>query len=100
MAEISKIQTEFNKRVLYCLQELKALNLIPSVKELVQGCGVTYQRYTEMDRDFRQGRSDSRYKTVEIEVVHELVTKYNVSADWLITGRGSMFCGLEKLSDK
>lgn len=96
MAQISKIQLEFNKRVLYCLQELKALNLISNVKEFVVGCGVVYQRYTEMDRDFRQGRSDSRYKTVEIEVVHGLVTKYNVSADWLITGRGTMFCGSQK----
>ncbi|MBQ3690176.1 MAG: hypothetical protein II937_10025 [Bacteroidales bacterium] len=96
MAEITKVQLEFNKRVLYCMQELKSLNLISSVKDFVLGCGVVYQRYTEMDRAFRQGRSDSRYKTVEIEIVYELVTNYNVSADWLITGRGSMFCGLSK----
>lgn len=96
MAEITNVQLEFNKRVLYCMQELKALNLITSIKDFVQSCGVVYQRYTEMDRAYRQGRSDSRYKTVEIEVVHELVTKYNVSADWLVTGRGSIFCGSQQ----
>lgn len=100
MAEISKVQLEFNKRFLYCLQELKALCLVESVKDLAKEAGVCYTRYTEMDRSFRQGKTNSRYKTVEIEMMHLLVTKYNVSADWLITGRGSIFCGLEKLSDK
>lgn len=91
MSEITSIQLEFNKRFLYVVQELKALNKIKSIKELAQNVGVTYQRYTEMDRGFRQNSGESRYKTVEIEMIYELVKNYNINADWLITGRGSMF---------
>lgn len=91
MAEISKVQIDVLKRFLYCVQELRALNLISSLRDFVSEIGLTYSRYTEMDRGFRQGRGESRYKTVEIEAIYSLVTKYNVSADWLITGRGSMF---------
>lgn len=90
MTEITSIQLEFNKRFLYAVQELIALNKISSIKELAHAAGVTYQRYTELDRGFRQNK-DSRYKTVEIEIIYELVKKYNINADWLITGRGSMF---------
>ena len=91
MAEITSIQVELIKRVLYCLQELKALALISSVKDFLCDCGVVYQRYTEMDRAFRQGRGGSRYKTIEAELLYNLVMKFNINADWLITGRGSMF---------
>lgn len=91
MAEITSIQVELIKRVLYCLQELKALALISSVKDFVTECGVVYSRYTEMDRCFRQGRQVSRYKTIEAELLYNLVMKFNINADWLITGRGSMF---------
>ena len=91
MAEITNIQIDVIKRVLYCLQELKALALIPSVKDFLGDCGVVYTRYTEMDRAFRQGRGGSRYKTIEAEVLYNLVIKFGVNADWLITGRGSMF---------
>ncbi len=89
--DISQKQIEFNKRCLYCMQEMRAINLIPSMKSLVLEAGLSYTRYTEMDRVFRQGRGNMRYKTIEFDLINLMVEKYGVSADWLITGRGSMF---------
>lgn len=91
MAQITQIQIDFNKRFLYCLQELKALNIISSMKEIIQEAGLSPQRYTELDRGFRQQRQDSRYKTVEIEIIYLLVSKYNINPYWLILGVGDMF---------
>ena len=91
MAEISKVQLEFNKRFFQALQDLIALGKIETIKDFAHAAGVVYNRYTEMDRDFRQGGERSRYRTVEMEMIHELVVNYDINADWLITGRGKMF---------
>lgn len=89
--DITSVQRNFNRRfceAVYCLVNSGALE---SLRRLVVSCGLTYQRYTEFDRDFGQNKKTSRYKTVEIEIIHELAVAYNVNVNWLVTGRGPMF---------
>lgn len=88
--EISIIQKEFNRRFCEAVYHLINTGAIESLRRLVMDCGLTYQRYTEFDRDFGQNKKASRYKTVEIEIIHKLATTYKVNINWLVTGRGSM----------
>ncbi len=53
----------------------------------------------EMDTDgarFRHLRAQPETFTLKQEWIHHLVTKYGVSAEWLITGRSEMFSGAKR----
>lgn len=87
------IQVSLNRRFFVALDALIARGLIKSLSGFIIECGLHAPRYRELRNVYGTaptGRG-SRYVAVEAEALYYLITQYNVSADWLITGRGRMF---------
>lgn len=92
----SQKRLEFVRRVMVLIQDLIAAGRVATIKELIAEADLYYKKYTEIDREVRQhGGEGQRYKTVDFELVFLLVTKYGVSADWLVTGCGSKYSNIK-----
>ncbi|MDR1654107.1 MAG: hypothetical protein LBS01_10790 [Prevotellaceae bacterium] len=83
-----------NRRFFKAIDALIERDKIYSLQSFCDECNLHAPRYREMRLTY--GRTpnplvNSRYKTIEIEALHKLVDKYNISAYWLITGKGNIF---------
>ena len=91
---ISDIQVNVNRRFFECIDTLMKSKKLQSFYEFCQNEDhISMGRYYEMKTEFGADTEirPSRYKTIEMEAIHKLVTEYNVNARWLITGIGEMF---------
>lgn len=48
-------------------------------------------KYSTLRTEFQDPAKVSRYKFIDLNSLYYLVKDFNISADWLITGRGGMF---------
>ena len=56
--------------------------------------GLNRTRYSNIRTDMRKPANEDRqtnYKTIDIDALAYLCKDYNVSADWLLLGKGGMF---------
>lgn len=90
---LSEISVGINSRFFQALQSLMDSGSIPSLDAFCKENGLSRPKYSEFRAQYisgTSGTSHSRYKILDNEAVHALVVKFGISADWLITGRGSM----------
>lgn len=90
---ISDIQVNINRRFFEVIDTLIKSKKLQSFYEFCQNEDyISMGRYYEMKAEFgANATGKTRYKTIEMEAIHKLVTQYNVSARWLVTGFGEMF---------
>lgn len=91
--EITPIAEGVNRRFFQAIEMLVSLGKVSALESFCNDAGLFPSRYREMR--FTYGvtpRIDktSRYKNIEIEGLCALVSKYNISAKWLLSGRGNM----------
>ena len=95
---LSPIAEGINRRFFQAVAALEDLGRLPSLSFFCEESGLSPSRYREARRAFGVTPSPkgSRYTSVQVEGVYYLVTRYSVSPEWLITGRGNMFSNEEK----
>lgn len=93
-----KVLTETNRainaRFFQALKTLKDERKIKSLESFCKENGLSRPKYAEFMKEYIQGADEShtsRYKILDFDAVHALVANYDISAEWLITGGGSMF---------
>lgn len=89
----SPVEEAINKRFFVAIEELVLLGRLSALESFCKEAGLSASRYREMRATYGVApRPDhvSRYKSLQIEAVYTLTTKYGVSANWLITGRGKI----------
>lgn len=91
---LPSVQLELNRRFFVAVESLVQRGVIHSLSSFVCDCGLHAPRYLEMRSAFgpgADGSRPSRYVSIELEALCALVAKYNISADWLLVGRGVMY---------
>ena len=91
---ITQIQEGINRRFFIALKAIIGLGWVSSLESFCKEFGLTPSRYRELRLTFgvtpNPNSKLSRYKYVEQEALYGLCTKYGVSAEWLLLGRGKM----------
>lgn len=91
---LSEISVGINTRFFLALQSLMDSSKIASLEAFCKENGLSRPKYSEFRKEYISSSADitpqSRYKILDNEAVFALVTKYGISANWLITGEGSM----------
>lgn len=90
---LTPIEDGLNRRFFQAIEVVIALGRLRSLEYFCKEAGLNPARYREAR--FTYGitpRTDkaSRYKSIEVEALYNLATKYSISAEWLLTGRGNM----------
>lgn len=77
---------EINKRFFQAVDYLTETGKLQrGLREFCEEVGLNETRYYKL-----KAGTDERYKTVEVEAVVLLATKYKIRLHWLLLGRGSM----------
>ena len=90
---LSEITRSINSRFFQALQHLMDEGKIASLESFCKENGLSRPKYSEFRKNYIPGQdepSQSRYKLLDFEAVHSLVTRHKISAEWLITGFGPM----------
>lgn len=91
---LSETTKGINARFFMALQNLIDEGDIASLEAFCKENGLSRPKYSEFRKEYLPDADPdhiSRYKLLDFEAVHSLVTKYLVSAEWLISGSGYMF---------
>ena len=80
----SIINQDINKRFFQALDNLKTIKAIRGIQ--------TFAREHNIDRRTMYNiKTNPQTQRIKTEWLHYIVTDFNISAEWLLTGRGSMF---------
>jgi len=66
----------------------KAIDMLMASKSIKLN---DFYGYWEVNKGSMHNTKMGRQEKIPLQLIYALVTDYNVSADWLITGRGGMF---------
>ncbi len=78
------IRTEINKRF------FQAIDFVVSSK-IIRGEATFCNEHNIDRRNFLKVRQNLSIQRVRIEWIYYLVTDFNISADWIFTGKGKLF---------
>lgn len=90
---ISAATEAINRRFFLAVESLAGLGKIDSLSGFCLLHGLSDARYRAMRLQYGTSPKPgyvSQYKNLEVDAIHALVANYPISAQWLITGRGSM----------
>lgn len=90
---ISATTEAINRRFFLAIERLIADGRIDSLSGFCLLHDLSASRYRAMRLQYGvTPKADfiSQYKNLELEAIHALTANYPISAQWLITGRGSM----------
>lgn len=80
----SFIEVQINQRFFQALEHVISLGLIRGVQ--------TFTREHNIDRrNLLRVKKEPTDNSLNIEWIYHLVNDFNISADWVLTGKGSMF---------
>lgn len=80
----SFIEVQINQRFFQALEQVISLGLIRGVQ--------TFTREHNIDRrNLLRVKKEPTDNSLNIEWIYHLVNDFNISADWILTGKGSMF---------
>jgi len=89
----NEIKDNINRRFFLAVSELVNAEKVPSLNAFCLENGLSAPRFRECRLGYGPGGNParSRYDFVGVESLYYIALKYRINADWLITGRGSMF---------
>lgn len=90
---ISAVTEAINRRFFLAIERLVAEGKADSLSGFCLLHGLSDARYRAMRLQYGTAPKSgyvSQYKNLEVDAIHALVSNYPISAQWLITGRGSM----------
>ena len=80
----SFITVQINQRFFKALEQVISLGLIRGVQ--------TFTREHNIDRrNLMRAKKDAENQKLNLEWIYYIVTDFNISAEWILTGRGTMF---------
>ncbi len=85
--EATKIQERFFASLNECISMGKIAGLQTFCKEY----GLHKPKYSRLRTQIGDPAKVSKYKFIDIDSLYYLVKDFNISADWLLTGKGKMF---------
>lgn len=90
-----KINMEINKRFFKAFDALMISGRIVSLNSFCEKYDLYRGKYSRIRSDIIRPRvvflKGTEYKSVDLAALAFLVRDFNVSADWVLTGRGEMF---------
>lgn len=91
---VTPVAEGINRRFFVGLEAVIGLGRVSSLEAFCKEFELTPSRYRETRSTYgvtpNQNAAPSRYKTIDCEALHGLCSKYGVSAEWLLLGRGKM----------
>lgn len=90
---VTVIEDGVNRRFFQAIEMLVSLGRVSALESFCNESGLSAPRYRETRYTYGvTPRTDkaSRYKSIEIEGLYYLATRYSVSSEWLLTGKGKM----------
>lgn len=90
---VSAATEAINRRFFLAIEQLISIGKVDSLLSFCLIHGLSDSRYRAMRLQFGVNPKPgyiSKYKNLEVDAIHVLTNNYPVSAQWLITGRGSM----------
>ena len=92
---VTPITEGINRRFFVAMEAIVSLGLVSSLEGFCKLHGFSPPRYRETRRTYgitpNPNSKPSRYKAIELEALYSLCNNYNISAEWLLLGRGKMF---------
>lgn len=85
--KVHEIQKRFFQALDLLIESGKIKGLLPFCNEY----GLHRPKYSNIRKLMQQNEHGTGYKLIDIDALYYLVDDYNISADWLLTGRGGMF---------
>lgn len=80
----SFIRSEINRRFCEALDMVVASRLIRGERTFFNEHGIDHRNFTKVKKNPTEQR-------IRLEWIYYLVTDFNISADWIFTGKGGMF---------
>lgn len=91
--KISDQTTAIQERFFRAINALIESGKLAGMKTFCGEYGLHKAKYTNLRNAILAPKRETKYRLIDIEALHYLVKDYNVNANWLLTGRGSMFRG-------
>ena len=83
---------EINKRFFKAFEALSVAGKIDSMTAFCEKYGLYRIKYSRLKAKINEPtKKDTDYKNVDSVALGYLVKDYNVSAEWILTGKGQMF---------
>jgi hypothetical protein len=80
-----------NKRFFQAIEILMKNNKLESLRAFCHGHDLTPAKYYEIRKSLDQKEKSTRYRLIDMDALSYLVNDYGISAEWLLTGKGSIF---------
>ncbi|KAA6303187.1 MAG: hypothetical protein EZS26_000790 [Candidatus Ordinivivax streblomastigis] len=92
---ITSITDGINRRFFSAVDALVTMGRAHSLEALCKEFALHPPRYREMRLTYgvtpNPNSKPSRYVNIEMDAIYHLCSKYSVSAEWLMLGRGKIF---------
>jgi hypothetical protein len=85
--QIKAIQKRFFRALNECIKRKKILG----IKTFCSEYNLNRTKYSKLRTAIENPERDTGYRVIDLDALTYLVRDYGVSADWLLTGKGSMF---------
>lgn len=85
--QVRDIQKRFFQALDLLIESGKIKGLLPFCNEY----HLHRPKYVNIRKLMQENNPGTGYKLIDIDALSYLVEDYNISADWLLTGRGGMF---------
>jgi hypothetical protein len=92
---VTPIMKGVNRRFFEAVDALVSTRCVNSLEALCKEVDLHPQRYREMRLTYgvtpNPNSTPSRYINIEMDAIYHLCSKYSISTEWIILGRGTMF---------
>ncbi len=89
---ISERTDQIHRRFFKAVDDLIAMDKMPSFTSWCDGHGLHRPKYTTIRRFYKEGVvAEHMYKAIDLDALAYLSADFGVSADWLLSGAGNEF---------
>lgn len=95
--QVRQKSVDIQERFFYAINLLKSSKKIKSLKAFCEEYGLLKHRYYNIRTGLRNPEKTNKpnggmnYKFIDIDAIAYLVEDYDISADWILNGKGGIF---------